>query len=523
MILNASAKLLAMVAFLLASIAHAADLTVTIPGHTDLADIWSYQLPFSEPYRTYDLSTEFKAFTVDQNKITAQLPDGKYALVFNRVTEDSILSVRTPLLTPSRQTRSENIPLKTKQVSLTLNAPANFTVESLVLRAHDDGKQIRWIRPSHASPTTLPTLTVSPKIKYQLIINATYNNTPLIYYTQLSQIRNGTLVIQTSKLNRITITLDPETPPHTEATLNLNLMDQIRTLNFNDPVVVYTNRRYLEATYNLKISNQNTITFGVKSIFASRNTNLTLGGPLKPHAWVEAMKKKHKGKYIYPIYQQLIVRDKSGLILNPADLQLSGIQYEVGSKTGKLNLPSTEVQPDHWPNEKFVRQFACAVKTTTNLFPDAVIPIEKINTYRTRHFEIHVPACVATLARMYMAKAEVAYTHSKPITDYPGSGNIRIYLITNKSGAKGGWRGKRKGKKNGHISMPEKHFLLNRDYQSRINHLQHEILHTYGHGHGNPADQAAFKIIEDQSINHWKAYAKTAVLDPNFIPKLQRR
>ncbi|QQE10825.1 hypothetical protein JD969_15145 [Planctomycetota bacterium] len=474
-------------------------------------------LPYSETYRTYNLPNKTDSIFLNNN-LTTTVSNGTYSMALTQVSANTIISLRSKNITV--QDNDQTVIFKQTTIPLQIKAKSgDLQIHAIFIRALDDSEILTWNNPD-ISQTQIPKLIITPGQDYQLIIKGTFNNIPLYYYTKLSRARKNTVEIDSKRLNYLKFKINERSPLHIYAHLDLNLMSETITLNLDASPELYTNRRYLEASYRITLAHLKTVNFGIKSIRAQRKTEVVLGGRWKPHAWVEAMKKKKSGKYVYPIYHKLLVTDESGCILDYNQLEDAGIQYEIVGKNPNVQLPEDYVDDKIWTNQKIMADFKCKVSSTTSVVPTGDIPIERIFTYKTRHFENKVPAPLQMCSRMYMTKAEVAYNHTKPLAEYPGSGKIRVLLITNPSGAKGGWRGKRLGKKNGHISMPAKHFFQKRSYQARVPHLQHEIFHTYGHSHGDDEAMKAFKALERQTIAHWEAYAKTKVLEPEFLPPL---
>jgi hypothetical protein len=138
---------------------------------------------------------------------------------------------------------------------------------------------------------------------------------------------------------------------------------------------------------------------------------------------------------------------------------------------------------------------------------------EELTEMKSLHFVMQAVPGWDWRSRMYLLKAERAYDMLKPISAYPGSSRVQVGWLTNKHRARGGWNGKRKGKKRGFINMPFTKYNHGFDAFGHTSFLTHEVAHSFGYGHGKPMDEVVREAQRRFGEHRW-----FAADNPNYVP-----
>lgn len=275
---------------------------------------------------------------------------------------------------------------------------------------------------------------------------------------------------------------------------------------------LFTNRRFLEIAYSYPTTAGGRFYFERHGHILGADSTVEIGGPVSHYAWLAIHHRRIDTGYDDHL--------RSGAWLaDPDDRMLD---------TAASNVPLTDrlvrVDGGELPANPLSDQAKAALGSLADNFRVEVAyqldePVEVMlqprTTYqmRSQHFVMQaIPGwewrCIA-----YLNKAERAYATLEPISAYPGSGTVNIGWLTNDHRARGGWHGKRTGKKNGHINMPFRTVRDQAGFFSPVSFLSHEVAHTYGYPHGDDMNRTV-----DEGHRRFLEFTWYVVDHPDYIP-----
>ncbi len=452
----------------------------------------------------------------EQGRCDVDLVPGRYAFeVLSEHHPGTIVALRTKMLELRRTRKIELIASQPMPLSV-MAARKPVEPEVFMIRSAATEGALTW-KAKEGESSQAPSLILSPNQRYKFGVLARQENQRFAYWLTLVSQSMKIITLPSDRALHASFPWRPGGVPRDEsepAHIALFFPDTTWRIELTPDIQLVTNRRYVELAYSYPTPRGNRMYFHRHGYLLGKDTQIQIGGPITAHAYVAMHRSYHGEGYDNRLDYAAWLEDTGGHHLNhdqsKADFHSDLIRAD-GQPIPQNPLAAGALDPLRPLTEHF------RVDVTYDLeapVKETLVPAEPVEL-KTAHFVMQAVPGWEWRNRVYLLQAERAFELLKPISVYPASSQVKIGWLINKHRARGGWKGKRKGKKRGFINMPFYRYRQCVDVFAHTNFLTHEVAHTYGYPHGD-----AMNATVHEGERRFREFRWYAADHPEFVPDM---
>jgi hypothetical protein len=446
-----------------------------------------------------------------QGHCEVQLGPGQYVFeVLSDHDPDRIVALRTSPLTLNRGRKIDLVANQAVPLDV-IAGRETVTLETVTIRSAALEGALVW----NARNGKPPTLILSPTQNYRIGVLGHRDANRYAYWLNVRPEHITRLSLPVDQSLSATFAWRPASTARDEsgqAFVALTFPDTVWRFEVLPDTELLTNRRYVEMAYSYPTPRGGRLAFHFQGYLLGKDTQLEIGGPVTPHAYVGVHRNYHDEKYDSRLAYEFWLADPGG---QQVDFGASKIKF-----TKKLvRVDGQDLPPDPLTAGSLdnLRPLPDHFRVEAGYELDgpqqvALVPVEPVEM-KSRHFVLQGVPGWEWRSRMYLLRAERAYDILGPISTYPASSHVNIGWLTNDHRARGGWKGKRNGAKRGFINMPFLRYRHCFDAFTHTNFLTHEVAHTYGYPHGE-----AMQAVQREGERRYREHRWFAADHPDYVP-----
>ncbi len=450
-----------------------------------------------------------------QARCNVNLPPGRYIFeVLSNHQPDTIVALRSNPMALRRGRKIEVIASQPVPLEVLVERKP-VTLETVMVRSAATEGALKW--QAKEDQQTL-SLILTPNENYRLAIFANRENQRYAFWLKSRSQDLKTVTLPMDKARRLKFTWRDGGEPRDEskpAHVTLFFPDNTWRLALEPDLEIYTNRRYMEMAYSYPTPRGTSMYFHQKGYLLEKDGTIEIGGPVKAYAFI-AVQKTYQSHVRYEpmLYHHVWLADESQHQLNPVESKanLKSVLHRIDGKEVPSNpLPAGSLDNLRPLSEHFYVDISYDLGTPQQI---ELAPVEPVEVH-SAHFVMPAVPGWEWRTKVYLLRAERAYQMLGPVSEFPASSNVIIGFMTDTSRARGGWKGKRRGSKRGHINMPFRHYVHGFDAFAHTKFLVHEVAHTYGYPHGE-----AMSATQHEAERRYHEHRWFAADNPDYIPSI---
>jgi hypothetical protein len=445
----------------------------------------------------------------DDGRVTVTLSRGRYVFEVLSVTEDGqrVLAVNASAVVDG----PKSVDLKAgepRPVSAWLDKQS-IDLEQFAMRGFSLIGEARWEAKDHKGATRPELITsAGPDEKPRVSILGRVGPTRVALWEVAPASGPCKLEVEGQALNALRFERGDVGKAWTKTTVICSFPDASEMgIELQPNARLLTNRKSFSISYCLEGQRKRVWRFQRRALELKREQTITVGGELKPSAWVGLMPGWRKGQNIA---WGCLLTDPAGHILDvrrsePKPKMTASL--DDGPESSELVLALWE---EGGGAEEHDAKLPPRVRVTVTWDGIDGQPRTERLTPAVRsmvtsdHFSIRAPAARAQQARAYLAKLEQLLTIERELTGRRGPSHVVVQLHTTRSGGMG-LMGKPAGGGRTWMRIPHTQFDNDDDPFATPPTVAHELLHNFGYPHGDDIKRFQHLARHVFSLNRGKA------------------
>lgn len=431
-----------------------------------------------------------------------ELAPGSYTFEVARVRDDgTIVAIQSKSISVPRSTSATIVAGKPRELTLS-HQGQSLELSEVGVRSAGTIGEVRWRRKtSSAAPKVILTPGRSGSVN---LIGSTESLHVAVWEKVVANANDAPIRIQPdSDCCNCRFVRRPGTPATRSVTATLVFPDTRLEVPVEATSRIVTNRRFLLMGYRMELDDGKCLQFEPLPCNVTRDQRFELGGAeLTPSAWAAYVWEEDGAKWWPHLTWRVDLLDPGGHRLNIYQKNC-GVSWTARRTDGNA-IPNGRIDDNE---RKRVGEPARAIRVkldwtwngnqSREISPEAFVPL------RSERFQIATVPAWAWQSCNYLSKLERYYRVLRAVTGRPGPASIKVDWRNNTHNAKAIIGRASGGGKDIWCSLPFQGYERNEDPFNEPWFMGHELLHTFGYGHGDEMTQLQKRVEFEFSRFRW--------------------
>jgi hypothetical protein len=431
-------------------------------------------------------------------------PD-EYLFEVGFVDGNKVFVLRSPARRIARGAVVELRAEEPNPLSLKLSDDRAVQIEELAVRSAAATGEITWSGNSNGQPL----LILSPGQEYRVRVLGGGDNLRFAAWRSISTTRS-VVRLDGDQVCRCKFKIRTDGAVLQNARVRLQFPDAEMRFPVTDKTIFLTNRRFVSFGYGADLANGRRIVVRPWLGIVSEEQELLLGGPFTAEAWAKIMVRKPVGgpetkhliwdANLYDGRGHMVLEDKSQIDFHQSIRSVSGAEVPRGHPLSKEEIASF-----------FDREDAVLVDVSYHLDSPVSLTLrpKRFQNYGNRRFYTHAPPHWELQALNYLSRAERVFHMIEDLENKRSKHRVEVRWHAMNGTA---WGCGPSGN-NAYIMMPFSGLKDSFNFYDSPWALAHEMLHTFGYGHGTEMNRMS-SLVEKRFDQYRWYMADHPELDP---------
>lgn len=426
-----------------------------------------------------------------QGQCKVDVPAGEYRFeVLHLDPPDTLIALKTASRKIQQDAVVELAALEPQAVEFALRDLPGVGLRELAIRSDAAIGELSW---NAGSGGGSPRVVTSPTRRYRLRAMGESQSTHIAVWHEVPA-NNWLLQTSGAGIGTCRFRIRDDGPKYAKADAGFAFPDGKMEFPVNSETVLITNRCFMSCHFRMEMANGRRLVFCPQLGEIGKQKQITVGGPLTPIAWATVMPRKLVDK---PETKHLVcgadLVDPQGYLVDKSESKIDwnvSVETPWGQVRRDVELTPAQVKLLRGPGRpvRVAVAYELEKPVSTTLTPVG------FREYKALGFATSAPPHWGLQAVNYLAKVRRVFHSIEEYEMKPSKQRITVRWHNTSGTAWGGGHG---------ITMPFRELADSFDHYESPWALTHEILHTFGYGHGERMKRATRAVEQKLRWFRW--------------------